>query len=70
MASSPEIAVAFVIREKFACALASLRRLYALAGAPFTLYLVDGVYPREVRDEIERFLASVCHSDVMAEQLQ
>lgn len=56
-ATRPETAVAFVIREKFSWALASLRRLYALAGAPFTLYLVDGVYPDAVRAALEEFLA-------------
>jgi hypothetical protein len=52
-----DIAVAFIVREKFSWALASLRRLYALAGAPFTLYLVDSVYPARVRAEIDAFLA-------------
>lgn len=52
----PDVAVAFVIREKFSWALASLKRLYALAGAPFTLYFVDGVYPQSVRAEIDAFL--------------
>jgi GT2 family glycosyltransferase len=52
-----EIAVAFVIREKFAWALASLQRLYALAGVPFRLYFVDGGYPREVRAALDAFLA-------------
>lgn len=56
-ATRPEAAVAFVTREKFAWALASLKRLYALAGAPFTLYLVDGVYPPAVRAGLEAFLA-------------
>lgn len=52
-----ETAVAFVVREKFSWALASLRRLYAIAGAPFTLYLVDSVYPPEVRAELDAYLA-------------
>jgi len=56
-APPPEIAVAFVIREKFAWALASLQRLYALAGAPFRLYFVDGGYPPEVRAALDGFLA-------------
>jgi GT2 family glycosyltransferase len=56
-ANRAEIAVAFVIREKFSWALASLRRLYALAGAPFTLYFVDSVYPSAVRAALEEFLA-------------
>ena len=56
-ATRPEAAVAFITREKFAWALASLKRLYALAGAPFTLYLVDGVYPPAVRAGLEAFLA-------------
>ncbi len=56
-ASRPQTAVAFIVRDKFAWALASLRRLYALAGEPFTLYFVDGVYPRETRAGLERFLA-------------
>ena len=56
-AAQPEIAVAFIVREKFAWALASLKRLYALAGAPFTLYLVDGGYPPAVRAGLEAFLA-------------
>ena len=57
--SSPttEIAVAFVVREKFSWALASLRRLYAIAGAPFTLYFVEGFYPPAVLAEIDAFLA-------------
>jgi GT2 family glycosyltransferase len=54
---APETAVAFVIREKFAWSLASLERLYALAGAPFTLYIVDGVYPPAIRAGLENFLA-------------
>jgi GT2 family glycosyltransferase len=52
-----EVAVAFVIREKFAWALASLERLYALAEVPFRLYFVDGGYPREVRAALDGFLA-------------
>ncbi len=56
-APPPEVAVAFVIREKFAWTLASLRRLYALAGVPFRLYFVDGGYPREVRAALDAFLA-------------
>ena len=44
-APQPEVAVAFVIREKFAYALASLQRLYRFADAPFRLYFVDGGYP-------------------------
>jgi hypothetical protein len=52
-----EVAVAFVVREKFAWALASLQRLYALAGVPFRLYFVDGGYPREVRAALDEFLA-------------
>src|SRR4051794_34941306 len=51
------VAVAFIIREKFAWSLASLKRLYALAGTPFTLYFVDGRYPAEVRPEIDAFLS-------------
>src|SRR3954469_25108584 len=51
------VAVAFIIREKFAWSLASLRRLYALAGTPFTLYFVDGRYPTPVREGLEAFLA-------------
>lgn len=51
------LAVAFVAREKFSWSLASLRRLYALAGTPFTLYFVDGRYPHEARPGLERFLA-------------
>jgi GT2 family glycosyltransferase len=54
--SDPEIAVAFVIREKFSYALASLRRLYAFAGAPFRLYVVDSVYPDGVRTRLDQFL--------------
>ena len=57
LSQQPEVAVAFTIRHKFIWTLASLRRLYALAGAPFRLYLVDGVYPREVRSELDAFLA-------------
>ncbi len=53
----PELAVAFVIREKFSWSLASLKRLYALAGTPFTLYFVDARYPAPVRAELEAFLA-------------
>lgn len=56
-AACPEAAVAFITREKFAWALASLKRLYALGGAPFTLYLVDGVYPPAVRAGLEVFLS-------------
>jgi len=52
-----EVGVAFVVREKFAWTLASLQRLYALAGAPFRLYFVDGGYPREVRAALDAFLA-------------
>jgi GT2 family glycosyltransferase len=54
---SAEVAVAFVAREKFAWSLASLRRLYALAGVPFRLYFVDGGYPPEVRPALDAFLA-------------
>ena len=50
------VAVAFVIREKFSVSLASLRRLYALAGASFTLYFVDSRYPAQVRPAIDDFL--------------
>ena len=53
----PEVGVAFVIREKFAWTLASLQRLYALGGAPFRLYFVDGGYPRDVRGALDAFLA-------------
>lgn len=52
-----DTAIAFVIREKFSWALASLRRLYAFAGAPFALYFVDSVYPPAVRAELDAFLA-------------
>ncbi len=59
----PEVAVVFHARHRFAWTLAALRRLYALAGAAFRLYLVDGVYPREVRAELDPFLAD--KSDVV-----
>jgi GT2 family glycosyltransferase len=53
---TPRIGIAFTIREKFGWALAGLRRLYAYAGEPFTLYLVDSVYPAEIRAELLAFL--------------
>jgi len=53
----PEVAVAFLPREKFSWALASLKRLYALAGTPFRLYVVDTGYPPQVRAGIQEFLA-------------
>lgn len=56
-AVQPQVAVVFVIREKFAWSLASLQRLYAFAGTPFRLYFVDGGYPREVRAALDAFLA-------------
>jgi GT2 family glycosyltransferase len=52
-----ETAVAFTVREKFSWTLASLKRLYAFAGAPFTLYIVDGYYPAPVQAELDAFLA-------------
>jgi len=52
----PELAVAFVVREKFGWALAALRRLYAHTGEPFRLYFVDPGYPPAVCKEIDSFL--------------
>src|ERR1700741_2784090 len=57
LSQQPEVAVAFPSRHKFIWTLPSLQRLYALAGVPFRLYLVDGVYPREVRSALDAFLA-------------
>jgi hypothetical protein len=57
LSQQPEVAVAFTIRHKFKWTLASLQRLYALAGVPFRLYVVDAVYPPEVRSAIDEFLA-------------
>jgi GT2 family glycosyltransferase len=54
----PEVAVAFIIREKFAWSLASLERLYALAETPFRLYFVDGGYPPALLPALDAFLAS------------
>lgn len=51
------VAVAFVVREKFGWALASLERLYRHATEPFVLYLADCGYPPPIRAEIDRFLA-------------
>jgi len=53
----PQVAVVFHIRHRFAWTLAALQRLYALAGAAFRLYLVDGVYPQELRAALDAFLA-------------
>jgi len=53
----PEVAVIFTVRHKFAWTLAALRRLYAQAGPPFRLCLVDSVYPHEVRAALDAFLA-------------
>jgi GT2 family glycosyltransferase len=57
LAAAPSLAVAFVVREKFSYALASLERLYRLAAVPFTLYFVDGRYPPALRTGLDAFLA-------------
>ena len=54
--STPEIAIAFVVREKFGWALPSLQRLYRHIEQEFTLYFVDCGYPAEVRRQIDDFL--------------
>jgi hypothetical protein len=56
-AQQPEVAVVFHIRHRFAWTIATLQRLYALSGAGFRLYLIDGVYPQEVREALDAFLA-------------
>ncbi len=57
----PDIAVAFIIREKFGWTLESLRRLYANCPEPFTIYIVDCGYPPEIRAGMEAFLESRAH---------
>ena len=53
--STPEIAIAFVVREKFGWALPSLQRLYRYIDQEFTLYFVDCGYPAAVRRQIGDF---------------
>ncbi|CAG0988654.1 hypothetical protein BURK1_02148 [Burkholderiales bacterium] len=57
MSNEPQVAVAFVVREKFGWALASLVRIYRFADVAFRLYFVDCGYPKPVVAEIDRFLA-------------
>jgi hypothetical protein len=52
-----KVGIAFTIREKFSWALESLKRLYRHTDTPFTLYVVDSIYPAPVRDDLTRFLA-------------
>lgn len=44
--------IAFIIREKFGWTLPSLRRIYAYTEVPFRLYVVDSMYPPEIRAAI------------------
>ena len=57
MSSHAPLAIAFIVREKFGWALASLERVYRHADVPFRLYFVDCGYPKPVLSEIDRFLA-------------
>lgn len=55
--SQRRVAIAFVVREKFAWALPALQRIYRYTKEPFQLYFVDCGYPPELRSEIQTFLA-------------
>jgi Glycosyl transferase family 2 len=55
------VGIVYTMREKFGWVLPSLTRLYAFTEMPFTLYIVDGCYPAEVRAGMEAFLSE--HAD-------
>lgn len=56
MPNSSDVAIAFIVREKFGWALESLKQLYAHSREPFALYIVDCGYPPEIRAQMESFL--------------
>jgi GT2 family glycosyltransferase len=51
-----DVAVAFASWGTFSSALTALQRLYALACAPFTLYVVDSGWPAPVQQVLDEFL--------------
>lgn len=55
--AKPSVAVAFIPRERFAMAAASLLRLYQNTSLPFRLYLLDCGTPEKYRKEIDAVLA-------------
>lgn len=59
--SPPELAIGFIVREKFSAALESLNRIYRFTDIPFKLYFVNTGYPPAILQELQAFLQDKEH---------